>query len=188
MNFEHEKKQFLSKRDRSPIGEIDKDILPLCNLINSKKDYYTNSSCSGRILLMKELGKKIENAFLFTTHNKTSFKEVKRALSKIKVTDPVYFKHEPCIMHITCRDIKDAFKIVNIARNVGWKRSGVFTKRNCVELISTEVIRTPVMDKGKILVEDSYLDLLVKQANIKLTQTRKKISNLTEELKVLSNK
>jgi len=183
MNFDHNKKQFLSKPDKSSIGEIDEDILPLCNLINSKPDLYTNSSCSGRILLMKELGKKIENAFLFTTHKKTSFKEIKKELLKIKIKDPVYFKHEPCILHITCRTIQDAFKLVSIARNAGWKRSGIFSKKNCVELISTEVITTPVMDNGKLLITEDYIHLLVQEANKKLTQTRKKISNLTKAIK-----
>ncbi len=67
MNFEKEKKDCLSKIDKSKKGSIDKKIKELVDLINSLKDYYTTSSCSGRILLIKrpKSGKKCDVDFLF---------------------------------------------------------------------------------------------------------------------------
>ena len=58
MTFERQKEQFLKKPDKSLARSMDKAILPLIKLVNSQQCYYTTSSCSGRIILMKETGKK----------------------------------------------------------------------------------------------------------------------------------
>ena len=56
--FLKEKSGFLSKKDKSRKGHIDKDIAKILSKINSKKDYYTTSSCSGRIVLLEKLSNK----------------------------------------------------------------------------------------------------------------------------------
>lgn len=183
MNFPHEKKQFLSKPDKSFAGGIDEAILPLCRLINSKQDYYTTSSCAGRILLIKETEKKQEKVFLFITHKKTSLSEIKKVLSKIKSKELIYFKHEPVILHAACKNLADAFSLVNKALNAGWKKSGIISKNNRVELVSTEILAAPIMKNGKMLIDENYLKFLIQEANIKLSKTRKKISNLSKALK-----
>ena len=53
--FSQRKKDVLLKSDKSSIGNVDEKISSLCNKINSKEDFYTTSSCSGRILLMKDM-------------------------------------------------------------------------------------------------------------------------------------
>ena len=58
MSFINEKKVFLSKLDKSNKSSIDKNILNLINLINQKDDYYTTSSCSGRVYLRSDSNKK----------------------------------------------------------------------------------------------------------------------------------
>ncbi|MBW2966012.1 hypothetical protein KY342_02835, partial [Candidatus Woesearchaeota archaeon] len=52
MQFENQKKTFLKKIDKSKKGGIDKEIIPLVNKINNSRNYYTTSSCSGRIVLL----------------------------------------------------------------------------------------------------------------------------------------
>lgn len=42
------------RRDKSPKGFIDAPILDLMHVINSHPDYYTTSSCSGRVALYCE--------------------------------------------------------------------------------------------------------------------------------------
>ncbi|KAI8068811.1 methyltransferase TYW3-domain-containing protein [Thamnidium elegans] len=50
------------RRDKSPKGFIDEPILDLMHVINSHPDYYTTSSCSGRVAVYCEgLEKDIEN-------------------------------------------------------------------------------------------------------------------------------
>jgi len=82
-SFNQRKKDVLSKIDKSSVGKWDEKIISLCKKINSKENYYTTSSCSGRIMLMIDQEKKGENLFLFVSHDKISFKELKKELDKI---------------------------------------------------------------------------------------------------------
>ena len=128
MSFKEQKKIMLSKLgkvDRSDKGSIDGRISPLVNLINSKKNYYTTSSCSGRIVLLKTIRRKKPHNFIFRTHNKISSKEIKKQLSVKKKSKEVWFKQEPCILHVVCKNIKDAQDLVDKAKFAGWKRSGI---------------------------------------------------------------
>lgn len=176
------KEKQLSKSDRSNIGSWDKKLVTLCNKINKNKNYYTTSSCSGRVVLLKASDKKIEDAFLFRTHDTTSFKKLKKALDEIDYHDLVEFQQTSCILHVACRTIDDALLIVKKAKEAGWKRSGVMSsgERSMVELHSTESMCLPIMDKKKILVDNSYLKLIVEQANNKLTRVWEKINRLKE--------
>ena len=181
--FQQAKKKQLSKSDKSSIGSWDKRIAGLCNKINKKKNYYTTSSCAGRVVLLRYSDVKQENAFLFRTHDKISFKEIKSALEKIskEYKGLVEFQQTCCIMHIACNSMNDAQEIVNKAKESGWKRSGIMGgKRNMVELHSTESMSFPIMDKGRILVDDDFLKLIVEQANNKLERVWKKINRLKE--------
>ena len=84
MVFKKLKKDFLSKKDKSKAGKIDKDIKKLVDMINSFSNYYTTSSCSGRIILLTipKSGKKNEVKWLFTSHNKINFNDLKLTLKK----------------------------------------------------------------------------------------------------------
>ena len=184
MTFEANKKTFLAKIDKSKKGSIDKEIRSLVNKINKSSDYYTTSSCAGRIVLLSKKSEKKQDAkWLLATHKKTNLKEVQNALKKIP-SYPVWFRFEPLILHIAAKTIEDAQKIVNKARAVGFKRSGIqSTKRKItVEIASTEIIYTIIAEKGRFLVEDDYLKILVKEANKKLEKNKEKIKKFSQIL------
>jgi tRNA wybutosine-synthesizing protein 3 len=181
--FDKYKQDVLGKKDKSSIGEHDEKIRDLCNKINSMPDYYTTSSCSGRITLVKDNIKKIHGLFLWRIHEKTSFEEVKEELYKCKENkELIYFKQEPCLLVVSCRNSESQKKLFEIARNNGWKKSGIISadKRFIAELMSTENISLPVMDEGEILIDDDYLKFLVNEANRKLELTWKKVERLKE--------
>tara|TARA_Y100000310_G_scaffold209474_1_gene210136 strand:+ start:2517 stop:3068 length:552 start_codon:yes stop_codon:yes gene_type:complete len=179
MNFEEAKKKQLSKIDKSSIGSWDVKIKSLCEKLNKSKKYYTTSSCAGRIVLIKSSDKKIKDVFLFRTHKKISFSELKKALAKIRYNKLVEFQQTTCILHVACVDLASAQDLVNKANLSGWKRSGILSmKRNIVELHSTESINFPIMNVKKMLVDDDFLKLIVKQANDKLERVWKKIEKL----------
>ena len=94
MSFTNEKQQFLKKPDKSLIQGIDKAILPLVNKINKNPDYYTTSSCSGRIILLPETGKKQEKVFLFVKHDSVEIKEIKNTLKNVKSKNIIYLKRD----------------------------------------------------------------------------------------------
>lgn len=180
MTFQEAKQKQFLKTDKSSIGSWDPKIKRLCEKINNKKQFYTTSSCGGRIVLIKALDEKAEDVFLFRTHDKISFNELKKALQNIKYKGLVEFQQTTCILHIACENLKDAQDIVNKAKLAGWKRSGIMTteKRYVIELHSTENISFPIMDKGKILVNDDFLRLIVREANKKLERSWEKIEKL----------
>ena len=82
-NFQQRKKDVLSKLEKSSLGKWDEKIVSLCDKINSLENYYTTSSCSGRILLMIDQEKKAENLFLFVSHDKIKFDNLKNILKEI---------------------------------------------------------------------------------------------------------
>ncbi len=178
MNFEQQKSKQLARKDKSNEGRWDKAIISLCNKINEKREYYTTSSCSGRISLVKSLKEKARGVFLFKTHDKISFKQLKKELSKVakKYDGLIYLKQEPCILHVACKDFKAGEDLLKKAREAGWKRSGMISTGNRImlELMSTEKMEMPIA-KRKILVSDEFLKLLVREVNKKLGRVREKI-------------
>jgi len=176
--FQIQKQKQLSKSDKSNEGSWDIKIKSLCNKINKSKDYYTTSSCAGRIILLKESTKKQPDAFLFKTHKKTTLNEIKNALEKTNYKD-IEFQQTSCILHVACSSLEKAFTLVNKAKLAGWKRSGVMSqKRNIVELHSTENMSFPIVKNSKLLVDNNFLKIAINQANQKLERTWKKIENL----------
>ena len=96
MTFLHQKQKQLAKLDKSHVGAWDKKIVSLCNKLNRNKEYYTTSSCAGRIILIKSSETKEPTLFVFRTHEKTDFHELKSALVKAKKKGNVIFQQEPC--------------------------------------------------------------------------------------------
>jgi tRNA wybutosine-synthesizing protein 3 len=184
MAFEQSKQDTLARKDKSDEQQVDKKIRSLCKKINNNKNYYTLSSCAGRVILVKNKKEKSRGAFIFKSHNTISYKEIKKALSSIKYNSLVYFKQEAAILHVSCKDLDSAQSLLNKAIYSGFKHSGIISTNNKIvlELLSTERIELPVMNKGKLLVSDKYLHLLVSESNRKLERTWKKIEALEKTL------
>jgi len=189
MLFDKQKKDCLSRKDKSKKKTIDKDIKPLIDFLNSHKDYYTTSSCSGRILLIeKRTDKKQDARFAFAEHKKADFKLIKKSLKKICKND-IWLKQESIIMHVCCRNLEGAKKLLKIVRDLGIKRAGIIRigKRIIIEIIGTEAMETIIARNGKMLIDEDYLKILVKEANKKLERNKKKIRELYKRIKSISS-
>jgi len=81
--FKKRKLDILNKSDKSSKGDWDKKIAELCNKINSYENYYTTSSCSGRVVLMIDQDKKEKDLFLKIYHNLIRFNQLKSDLNNI---------------------------------------------------------------------------------------------------------
>jgi tRNA wybutosine-synthesizing protein 3 len=177
MNFQQQKQNLLNKIDKSQKKSIDKGIIPLVNKINKKPNYYTTSSCSGRIIILaRKSHKKQDTKWHFSTHSTTTFKQVKDSLNSIPKQE-LWFRQEPLILHVCCKALEDAKKLLNTARDV-FKRSGIITlnKRIVLEIIGSDALYTLIARNGKLLINDSYLKDLVKEANKKMKNNKKKIT------------
>lgn len=191
-NFNNSKNVFLRKKDKSNKGSLDERIVNLVNKINIKENYFTTSSCSGRIVLIIDEEKKMPGLFLFRSHKKISFNELKKELTKINnnknlVNKIIYFKQEPCLLAVSCKDKNSQQKLFNLARNNGWKKSGILSldKKFLIELISTENIAFPVSKNNKILVNDNFLKIVVKKANYNLERGWEKIERLERLIEMI---
>jgi tRNA wybutosine-synthesizing protein 3 len=185
ITFERRKQDCLKKNDKSSIGEVDLPIRSLCEKINKLENYYTLSSCSGRVVLIKNTDKKGPGLFSFRTHEKTSFKEIKKELEKAsEKKENLIFKQESCILHVCCKTLESAEALLNKSRICGWKNSGIMTTagRIVLELRSTEYLALPIMNFGEVLVDDGFLKILVKESNKRLKKTWEKIDKLNQNI------
>ena len=182
-HFLFRKENQLRKTDKSLKGDWDERIRDLCEAINKKDNYYTTSSCSGRIVILKDSKIKSDDLFIFVSHDEINFEDLKKALDKIEGDDLVYFKQDPVILHVACKTLKDAQRLIDVAvRDAGWKRCSIIStdKRFMVELNSTEKMEFPIYF-GKVLVSDDYLRLIVSETNKKLKQSWGKITRLENQ-------
>jgi tRNA wybutosine-synthesizing protein 3 len=196
-NFKQRKKDVLSRRDKSSKGGWDENIVDLCEKINSLENYYTTSSCAGRAVLIFERDKKEHGLFVKVYHDKISFEELKKDLDEavenvgtLRVypeifstkifTKGIKFKMEACALHVACESLEDAQSLYDKAKLAGWKRSGIIATgdRFMVELNSTEKLEFPIINEGKVLVDDEFLKLVVEESNRKLQKSWDKIERL----------
>ncbi|MEM1577551.1 MAG: hypothetical protein QXM27_00840 [Candidatus Pacearchaeota archaeon] len=186
-SFLNEKKQALGKKDKSSKGKIDKKIKDLINLINSNPFLYTTSSCSGRILIMKEKGKKERKVILKSWHDKIEVRDLVNFLKKIREKDIIYFKFEPFILHIISFDYDLAAKIVSLARNIGFKRSGFYYGKRrwaIIEIRGNDILAVPIY-KNKILIDEKNLEIIINETNKKIDRNYEKIKKFKEKIKSL---
>jgi len=186
--FIQRKEAILSKMDKSSKKSWDKIILPLCEKINSLENYYTTSSCSGRIVLIIDTEKKQEGLFCKVYHGLISLavlkKDLKEVCKKFKKKN-IKFKLEPPILHIACESMKDAKILYEKAKIAGWKKIGLVSweKKIILEIICTGKLEFPAIGCGKILVDENFLKLIIKQSNFKMENSWKKIKRLENSLK-----
>ena len=176
--FKIAKRNALNKADKSFAGEIDEKIRPLCDKISRLENYFTTSSCAGRITVVPASCKKLRKAFVFVSHSEISLEQI----LGLELNGLFYLRAEPAAIHVACKNLKDAQKLLNIARNSGFKKSGIISSKTyfVCELFSTEFLAAPIDSE----TSSDYLKLLVSEANKKLLQTQKKIIRLHESLQL----
>ena len=183
--FIRRKQDRLLRKDKSFKGNWDKGIINLCKKINSSDGYYTTSSCSGRALFLRESDKKEKSLFLKVYHDNLSFENIKKDFVSLSREEGIVkFKQESPILHVGCKDLELAQKLLNKAKLSGWKHSGIISSdgKFFVELCSTEKLEFPVIKDGNLLVGDKFWIVVVKEANKRLEKYQEKIRRLEESL------
>ena len=184
-------KDFLSLKEKAlksleaDIDRVDKNILPLLEIINASDHFFTTSSCSGRVALMEipEIGMKKDARFLGKWHDNIDMKEIKNALNKAK-EGVMWFFAQPPILHIVADELKNAQELVKIGIASGFKNS-VFKSvegKIVIELASTERFDVPLGRDGFLFCDESYLSLLCDIGNEVLVKSRKKIDKMVKAL------
>src|SRR3989338_2309734 len=144
--FNKQKQKYLAdltsgKPDKSKKGFIDAEIKDLVEAINVHPDYYTTSSCSGRILLYtaSEARKKNETEWIFVSHDAVAEEVIRKALLTLP-SGVVFFRFEPLILHVACRDLVAAERLLQICNASGLKHSGAISlgERIIIESIGND--------------------------------------------------
>lgn len=188
-NFLGLKEKALEKLKISRIeNDVDDIILPVLNRINALEDYYTTSSCAGRIVLLELpcIGDKRNAIFLGKWHRKIDTVEVLEASKKASKGFLWLLAQSP-IIHIGARTPTAADKMLKLAVSAGFKHSGLksFDKKIVVEVASTERLDAPVGKDGKLFCDNDYLNLLIEICNEIMDRSGLKLSRFEDKLKKL---
>jgi len=181
---EHHKNTFeKAKKD----GKMDKGFIPLCNFLTKSKNYFSASSCAGRITLVgldiKESKK--ESAFHRKWHRKVKFREVKEGIESY-AGEVLWFKQEPIIFHLGTNSLENSKKILVACEKAGVKRSGIKVAKEgkfIIEIVGTHQINAPVRENGETKIDDNYLKYLVEKANQKFDKNNESLKKLEKEMK-----
>ena len=179
MTFDNDKKQTLLKLDKSKKGHIDEQIRSLIDIINKHPDYYSTSSCAGRIMLIIPFNKKSDAKWLFSSHDTIKYSDLLPYLDKLP-KEIVWLRMEPPIIHIVARNMDSADSLLRIANNNGFRRSCILStkKRIIIEINIPDKMDAPISENNELIVTEDYLNILIEHANIRLKKTRKKIKKI----------
>ena len=95
--------------------KADGPILPICSFLAETKNFFTSSSCSGRIALIKiDRGQTKKEASLHRRwHSPASLEEFWNAVNENTDREELWLKQEPFILHIGARDLENAKRILS---------------------------------------------------------------------------
>ena len=201
--FDRQKESALAAVDLSRKGSIDLPIVKLTEVINTHSDTFTLSSCSGRVVLLREapIGQSVRKAgcdWLTVSHEELRPDTVLDSLQSREVGRPgtIVLKFEPFVLHVQCRDTETARRMCACAVEAGFRNSGI-TMGRAGKLVtavrSTHGLEVPLTDEaGADLVTREYVTFIVEKANSKLRENFKRIAKfedlvikcLDKELKV----
>lgn len=153
MNFPNNKKTYLAKSDKSKKGGIDEKILSLLETINTLPDYYTTSSCSGRVYLWKGTGKKSEMQWIKVSHDLID----EEFFECDENTGVVWLRLEAVILHIACKDLEAAHSLLEKARKF-YKKSCILSAsaKIIVEIRGSEFMEMPLYKDGELLFSGDF--------------------------------
>jgi Uncharacterized conserved protein len=170
------------------IKRVDEDILELLNLINSLDNYYTLSSCSGRIQIIEgeNLSKRDSLKSLAKWHREVKIEEIKEVLNEKISYENLWISVQPPILHVACKTLEDALNLIKSARECGFKHSGILSfewDRYVVELNSSVRLDIPLFYKGKRIFDLDKIDNLIFILNENLRRAKQSLDLLKEKIK-----
>jgi len=187
LEFLEHKKNALAKLNKAKSEDlVDKDIIPVIDLINKLDDYYTSSSCYGRVVLLEipVIGDKKNAVFLGKWHRKVESQEILKAAEKAS-KGLLWILAQSPIIHLGAKTSSAADKMLKTAIASGFKLSGLksFEKSIIVEVASTERLDAPVGKDGKLFCDEEQLNLLVEIANDIIDKSTSKLSKFENSLR-----
>lgn len=90
---------------------MDEDVVEIVQLLNGREQFFTTSSCAGRIILLEQGMDSLEVqkqncCWLLVSHKPCVKDDVIVALKK--ANGDAILKFEPLVLHVQCRQLQDA--------------------------------------------------------------------------------
>lgn len=190
-SFKYRKRKILSwKRiwEDLEIGYLDRDLLPLLVLMNSDAEIYTTSSCSGRIVVMDAEYPWVrdETGVIFKSHIPIESSELK-FIYRYKPFKKIWIIVSGPIIHFYSLSARKANRILNTARRMGFKHSGVIhvsrDKGFFVELVTGIYLAQLIKTKEYEVVSINNIEGLLTVLNNALLEGKNRLQKLFLELK-----
>jgi len=166
-------------------GEVDEKALPVIEKLNGVEEFFTTSSCSGRIVILEvpSIGKKVDARFLGKWDREVTVDDITDAIENAKKGE-IWMLAQPPIFHVSVANMKKASELLGIAKQSGFKDSGIkhVGKRIVIEIKSTEEMDVPIGMDGKMMCGNEYLSLIVSVANEIMEKAEKKLEGLEENI------
>ncbi|NXC45276.1 TYW3 protein, partial [Penelope pileata] len=90
-----------------------------------------------------------------------------------EATGDVVLKFEPFVLHVVCRELRDAQLLHAVAIESGFKNSGITVGKGgriLMAVRSTHCLEVPLSRMGKLMVSREYVEFLVQVANQKMEE------------------
>jgi tRNA wybutosine-synthesizing protein 3 len=166
-------------------GQVDPAILPVLDAINAHSDYFTTSSCAGRIQVFEipKIGDKKNAHILGKWHHTITQKKLIEAVSSAS-TGMIWMLAQSPIIHIAAASFEKANILVKQAIRSGFKNSGIKThgKQLFIEICSTERLDAPIGEDGKLYGSSDFITLLVKISNDIIIKSTGKLDQLLKSV------
>lgn len=193
--FDKQKHSALAGHDFSKKGSIDEPIVPLIQYLNEHNDYFTTSSCSGRIIVIDDqqtcshelkIAAKKGCKWLYTSHMKVEPDDIPSALTTGPIGTAV-FKYEPFVLHVQCRTLDHAQKMLQFAVSSGFRNSGISAGNKgkiMVGVRCTHGLEVPLSENNELLVSNRYIKYISDIANKKMEENFHRIERFFKSIQV----
>ncbi|MFB6471106.1 MAG: hypothetical protein TU36_007760 [Vulcanisaeta sp. AZ3] len=191
-NFNSRKAVFVRRLvEEGKNDRVDFDIYDFLLAFNkSLSDYYTTSSCSGRIAIAKAPRlsySKGSSLFKFVVkwHRPVTYSEVINVLSGINGN--AWLLVRAPIMHFVTRDLEGALLILRLAREAGFKHSGIYSVTRdgvVVEVQGEDRFEVPIMINGEPIIPTESLRRIIDTANETLMFGKFRLAHLIRLIEV----
>ncbi len=172
------------------IGYVDRDIINLVETIFKKKTVFSTSSCSGRITIVDAMFPWLreESFIVFKKHEPLSPLEILEFIDKNTPTYRFWLIVSGPIIHLNALTLESAIKILSIARESGFKHSGIISISENgigIEIISGVWTSFLLVDKKTLVVTDIHRIVGIANDILREGKTRlQKLFNAFKELDI----
>lgn len=168
--------------------KIDPLMIPISRFVEGSTNYFTTSTCSGRITLMdlNEDESKKENVFYRKWHSTVKFNDVWKGIEEYKTKGNLWLRQDAFVYVIGTNSWENVKQLIRACQEAGVKRYGVHhfeDEKILMEIFGTQNMSIPLITRGKLLVDKNAVKEWVKIANRKWKQNEAKRKAFEKVLK-----